>query len=254
MVIDGAVGFTGGMNVGDEYSGRAKLKGLHFFRDTHLRLEGPVVGDLARIFAEDWTFATEAPLDEPFAPAPAGDCRVQVVPSGPEQAHNAHDLLFFTAVTTARRRVWLQSPYFVPDAPHMHALVATALRGVDVRVMVPKRNDQALVGAAARAYYRELLTAGVRIFEYVPSMLHAKTLVVDGAYGLVGSANVDIRSHRLNFELGALVVSDGFAAELEARFEEAQGSSREALLEYVKRWRTRRRLVNGVARLFSPLL
>jgi len=200
------------MNVGDEYSGRARWKGKQYFHDTHLSLRGPAVWDLAATFAEDWRFATGESLEPPPPPEPScPGSIVTVVPSGPDQEYNANALTYFAGIASARRRCWLQSPYFIPDQPTTQALLSAQMRGVDVRVLLPERCDLRLVGAAARTYYRELLRGGVRIFEYQPSMLHGKVMVVDGAWALVGSANVDVRSFRLNFELGALVVDAAFA-------------------------------------------
>ncbi len=255
VVIDGEIGFTGGMNVGDEYSGRAFLRGGRHFTDTHLTVRGPAVSDLAQIFADDWSFATDERLQavevEPLAD---GTSTVAIVPSGPDQVHNASAMAFFTGVATARSRAWLTSPYFIPDAPLLRALSGAALGGCDVRVLVPATSDQRLVRAAARSFYRELLRCGVRIFEYQPTMLHAKTMVVDSAWCMVGSANIDIRSFKLNFELGALIADATFAAQLEALYLHELTQSVEIDAEA---WRTAtlpRRLMQGAARLFAPLL
>lgn len=255
VVVDGQLGFTGGMNVGDEYSGRARWKGDQFFHDTHLALQGPAVWDLAVTFSEDWAFATGERIDLPEPPARLDEGSVvAIVPSGPDQEHNANALCYFSGIASARRRCWLQSPYFIPDEPTAQALIAAALRGVDVRVLVPARCDVKLVGYAGRSYYRALLRSGVRIFEFLPSMLHAKTLVVDSAWCLIGSANVDIRSFRLNFELGALIVDAEFAADFERHYEEDLASSREVKAGALARIGPLGRLRDGVARLLSPLL
>ena len=288
VVVDGEIGLTGGMNVGDEYSGRLgsrltrQVKGqiqrlggsgapaahdaaekpeppagseADTFRDTHLKIVGPAVADLAQIFAEDWSFATdeELVLPPPPPPCPEGEV-VAVVPSGPDQEHNASGLVFFSGVATARHRVWLTSAYFVPDHAMIAALVSAALRGVDVRVLVPQRSDVALVDAAARSNFLVLLRGGVRIFLYQPSILHAKTMVVDGAWGMVGSANFDIRSFRLNFELGALVLGPRFSACMEARFQRDLEHSREVLAPELEARGFVERLRDGGARLVSPLL
>ena len=256
VVIDGERGFTGGMNVGDEYSGRARRSGLAHFRDSHLALEGPAVGDLAFIFAEDWHLATGQRIAPRASPVPVGGpgARVAVIPSGPDQDYNATGMVYFAGIGAARRRCWLTTPYFVPDGATVRALQSSALRGVDVRVLLPARGDVWLVGPAARSFYPGLLHSGVRIFEYQPSMLHAKTMVVDGALSLVGSGNVDFRSFRLNFELGALVESEEFARGLEARFEEDLRSSREVREAEVGARPLPARLAQGVARLLAPLL
>lgn len=256
IVVDGEVGFTGGMNVGDQYSGKARRRGHAHFHDAHLRLRGPEVEDLGQIFAEDWYFATDEQLTPPPAPEPIPGASpiVAIVPSGPDQERNANGLAYFSGIAASERRLYLTSPYFIPDEPTVTALIAAALRGVDVRILLPGINDVALVAPAARSYYEELLEGGVRIFEFQPSMLHAKTMVVDGSFSIVGSANVDIRSFRLNFELGALVFDAAFAAKLEERFMRDLADSREITLERMAARGFFTRLGHGVARLLSPLL
>lgn len=255
VVVDGRKAFTGGMNVGDEYSGRARRRGTVHFSDTHLYVEGPCVEDLAEVFAEDWNFATGERLNVPaFAGQAAGTSRVAIIPSGPDQVRNASQLAYFTGISTARRMVWLNTPYFIPDEAILCALISAALKGVDVRVMVPSRCDVLLVGSAGRSYYRQLLEAGVRIFEFTPAMLHAKTMIVDERLALVGSANFDIRSFRLNFEVGTLVDDQQVAEFLQQRFLVQQNDSIEITLEEAKDWPFPTRMRHGVARLFSPLL
>jgi cardiolipin synthase len=150
--------------------------------------------------------------------------------------------------------VYLTSPYFIPDVPTIQALLSAAMRGVDVRVMVPANSDVPLIGAAVRSYYRPLVRGGVRLFEYQPAMLHAKTMVVDGSWGIVGSANVDIRSFYLNFELSALVIDPTFAAELELRFREYLADCHEIGRDHIERYGWPSRLWHGAVRLLSPLL
>jgi cardiolipin synthase len=256
VVIDGERGFSGGMNVGDEYSGQARRRGLAHFRDSHLALEGPVVGDLALIFSEDWNLATGQRIAPRVSPVPleGGNAEVTVIPSGPDQEYNATGMAYFAGIASARRRCWLTTPYFIPDAATVRALESAALRGVDLRVLLPARADVLMVGPAARSFYPGLLRSGLRIFEYQPSMLHAKTMVVDGLLSLVGSGNVDFRSFRLNFELGALVESAEFARVLEARFEQDLRSSREVTETDVASRSLCARLGQGAARLLAPLL
>ncbi len=257
IVVDGTVGFTGGMNVGNEYSGRMRRKkGVALFRDTHLMVEGPAVADLAYTFAEDWAFATGERLVCPPPPDPAqgGTCVVAVIPSGPDQEHNASSFVYFALIASARKRCYLSTPYFVPDEATIRALVSAAGRGVDVRVLIPGKSDVAIVAPAARSYVPTFVTAGVRIFEYTATMLHAKSLVVDGTWGLVGSANADIRSFRLNFELGALIADASFAKLLEQRFFKDLAYSREIRRDDVAHTRLPQRLVQGTCRLLSPLL
>ena len=255
IVIDGKIAFTGGMNVGDEYSGRARRRGTLHFSDTHLRLEGPCVDDLEEVFAHDWQFATGEPLELPVREEDRPGCAtVAIVPSGPDQPRNASQLNYFTGITSAQRSVWLTSPYFIPDEAILSALASAALKGVDVRILVPAESDVLLVGPAGRSYYQQLLNVGIRIFEYLPSMLHAKTMVIDEHLALVGSANIDMRSFTLNFEVGALIDDPAVAATLRDCFDAQTQASREITLEAVKRWSVAKRLQHGAARLFSPLL
>lgn len=257
IVIDGETGFTGGMNIGDEYSGRLLRRfARRHFRDSHLELRGPAVASLAATFAEDWAFATDQTLVLPPHPPAQDDGKtfVSIVPSGPDQEQNANGMVYFAAINSAERRCWLTSPYFIPDEPTERALCAAALRGVDVRILVPARPDVPLVGPVTRSFYPSLIRAGVRVFEYMPSMLHGKSLVVDGELAIVGSANVDMRSFRLNFEVGALLYDTNFAVQIEARFERYLQQSKEITRLALKRRTLRQRLSLGLARLLSPLL
>jgi cardiolipin synthase len=255
IMIDGELGFAGGMNIGDQYSGRSRRRGARYFRDSHLGLRGPVVTDLTQVFCEDWWFATEELLElPPPSPIEGGTSVVALVPSGPDQEHNASGLVYFAGIASARERCYLTSPYFIPDEAVARALVSAAMRGVDVRVLVPERCDVRIAGAAARSYYPGLVRSGVRIFEYRPSMLHTKTMVVDGAWSIVGSANVDMRSFGLNFELGALVVDPRFARGLEARFLRELADSTEMTSSDLAARRFSQRLAQTTARLLSPLL
>ncbi|MFN7990252.1 MAG: cardiolipin synthase [Thermoanaerobaculia bacterium] len=262
LVVDERIGFTGGMNIGDEYArGRASAPGSakagrnRPWHDAHLRVEGPAVFDLATVFAEDWTFASGERLVPTSIPLPAaGGSVVAVLPSGPDQAANANAHTYFAALSGALERCWLTTPYFVPDEPTVAALCNAAFRGIDVRVLVPAESDVPLAQAAGRFFYGTLLRSGVRIFEYQPAVLHAKTVVVDGSWALVGSANLDFRSFTLNFELGALVFDRGFAALLERRFAQDLVESREVTLPPVERRGFALRARLGLARLLSPLL
>jgi cardiolipin synthase len=255
IVIDGRIAFTGGMNMGDEYSGRARRRGTLHFRDTHLRLTGPCVADLEEVFAADWHFATDEPLEPDTQDEElTGSACVAIVPSGPDQLRNASRLNYFTGITAAQDSVWLTSPYFIPDEAILSALICTALKGVDVRILVPAVSDVLLVGPAGRSYYRQLLGVGIRIYEYQPSMLHAKTIVIDGRFALIGSANIDMRSFALNFEVGALIDDPAVAAHLRDCYVQQMLQSREITLPDIEAWSVVKRLQYGAARLFSPLL
>lgn len=256
LVADGRVAFVGGMNVGDEYSGRRGLRVRRRppWRDTHLRVEGPAARDLALVFDEDWCFMTGEVLRLPDPVEPAGDATVAILPSGPDQDDNAAAVAWFSCINLALARCWIATPYFAPDDGILRSLTGAARRGVDVRLLLPERNDMMLMGLANRSFYGQLLRAGVRIYEYRPTMLHAKTLVMDGSLAMVGSANVDMRSFRLNFEAGALVADRGFAEELEARFVTDLETSHEITAGWVRRRRPWEVAAQGAAQLLSPLL
>ena len=257
-VVDGRVGFTGGINVSDDQSRAAR--GGAAWRDTHLRLAGAAVHGLQATFLENWAFATgrrgalqaEA-FQACFPPLPAGEGWVQVVASGPDQETHAIEALYFAAIAGARERLWITTPYFVPGEALAAALASAALRGVDVCLLLPVRTDSRVVDAAGRTYHDALADAGVRIHLYGPPMVHAKTMVVDRDLAIVGSANLDNRSFRLNFEVVAAVYGEPAAAEL-ARLFEAD------LLRARPRARREeddpfgRRLFASAARLLSPLL
>lgn len=258
IVLDGTTVFTGGMNVGDEYSGRSRLRGGQHFRDSHLRIQGSAVRYFAQVFVEDWLFAVGEPLSLPAASAEpavvAGSSLVCPLPSGPDQRLNASAHAYFAGIMTARKTCYLTTPYFAPDEATLTALVTAAQSAVDVRILLPARCDVPLVGTAARSFYRDLLRGGVRIFEYRPSMLHAKSMSIDESWGIVGSANVDMRSFRLNFEIGALVRDPGFAADLTLRFLQELEESTEITIEALAREGFAQRFAQAIARLMSPLL
>jgi cardiolipin synthase len=262
LVVDERIGFTGGMNIGDAYArgataapGSARALRNRPWHDAHLRVEGPSVLDLATVFAEDWTFASGERLVPSSVPIPVpGGSVVAALPSGPDQASNANAHTYFAALSGALERCWITTPYFVPDEPTVRALCNAAYRGIDVRVLVPAESDVPLAQAAGRFFYGPLLRSGVRIFEYEPAFLHAKTVVVDGSWALVGSANFDFRSFSLNFELGALVFDRSFAALLDARFAKDLAESREVTPAAVGRRGFADRARLGLARLLAPLL
>lgn len=251
VVIDGGIGFTGGINISER-----QHEGLdpQAFHDLHLRLEGAAVGWLQALFAEDWTYATRRPLaDAGLYPRQAsGPLAVQIAGSGPEGLWEPIHRLHLQAIWDARERVWLETPYFVPGEAALFALSGAALRGVDVRILVPRRSDSLVVTFAARSYYDELMAAGVKVYEYQPTVLHSKALLVDDDCVILGSANFDQRSFRLNFEVCAAVYDVGAAALLEHQFE--RDFSRSRRLPRPRRVDPLRRLAEASARLLSPLL
>lgn len=253
LVVDGTVGFVGGMNVGDRYAGSGRRRSLRW-RDTHMRIEGPAARDLARVFDEDWCFMTGECL-RLDAPAPGeGETTVAILPSGPDQPENAAGLAWFSCIGLAVERCWLTTPYFAPTSAILTALTSAARRGVDVRVLVPVRTDLRLMDQVNRSYYPALVEAGVRVFEYQPAMVHAKTLVVDTAVSFIGSANVDMRSFQLNFEAGAVIADPAFAGLMEVQFESDLTDSREVQVGAVRRVSLLSAALQGAAQVLAPLL
>jgi cardiolipin synthase len=248
VVVDGRVAFIGGVNVGGER-----------LRDTHIRLEGPVAARLQEVFAEDWFHATNVDLTAPhYFPPPAhlGEQRVQILASGPDDGRShAIETIYFAALSLTRKRAWLTTPYFIPNATLAAALRTAALRGVDLRLLVPRTSDLPFVYHAARSFFPELLEAGVAIYEYPDAAtLHAKTATVDGCWATVGSANFDLRSFRLNFEANAVVYGPSLATELERVFERDLSRSRRLDIREFENRGFVERVFEGAARLVAPLL
>jgi cardiolipin synthase len=253
VVVDGETGFTGSMNVGDVYAGLGEP-----WRDLHARIRGPVVNSLQEIFCQDWYQSTGDDLvNADYFPkiSGAGHVWAQILASGPaDERWRAIYALLFGAITLARRRVWIVTPYFVPDPPFVMALQTAALRGVDVRLLLPGRSDHPLVLRAGRSFQDELLVAGVRIFELHGTMPHAKTVTIDGIVSTLGSANMDQRSFRLNFEANVFFFDAEVAAELERDFLSLcfQATAITALSRQgISR---RQRLTEGIGRMLAPLL
>lgn len=219
-VVDGRIGFTGGMNIGDDYLG--KNPALGYWRDSFVRLEGSAVADLQRVFSEDWEFARREALNEDkYAPPqpPAGDVSVQIADSGPDQEVSTIREIYFLAIISARRRLWIATPYLVPDNGLFDALRAARYRGVDVRILTLLRPDHYISYYAGLYYAAELLAYGVQIHLYRKGMMHAKLMMVDGRWGMIGSANLDNRSLHLNFEVGCILHDAEQVAQLEAAYQ-----------------------------------
>jgi len=256
VVVDGKVAFAGGVNVGNEYRGRMPRIGA--WRDTHYVVHGPAASGLQRVFLQDWFFATGEAVD-PVAYFPEhgqsqGEATVAIVPSGPDTATEAIHRVFFAAIAGARQRVRITTPYFVPDTAMVVALQVAAMRGVDVQIILPRRSNHAVTFHAGRSFYQGLLAAGVHIHEYDPGMIHAKTMVVDGTTILMGSANMDMRSFRLNFEVHALIHDEATASELETCFARDLSRTVEVTLEAWLQRPLRVRIAEGWGRFLSPLL
>src|SRR3546814_47357 len=207
LVADGSLAFVGGLNFGDEYLGRSAAMGP--WRDTHLRIAGPVVQAIHLGFTEDWFWAAREVPELNWNPQAVEEdgLRVLALPTGPADVQDSCELFFLEALRSARRRIWIASPYFVPDEQIVSALELARLRGVEVRILLPEKPDQLLVYLASYGYYAMAERAGIEIYRYQPGFLHQKVLLVDDDIVSIGTANLDNRSFRLNFEL-SIVVSD----------------------------------------------
>jgi cardiolipin synthase len=255
VVVDGRIGFTGGMNIGNEYLGQDPRFG--YWRDNFLRLEGPAVAALQRIFSEDWDFASMETLKgSAYFPdlAPIGPAVVQVVESGPDQHVNSNRELIYAAISSARHKLWIATPYFVPDSGILDALRLAVRLGADVRVLLPQKPDHWLPHFAAAYYMSDLLPEGLQVYHYSKGMMHTKMMMVDGRWGFMGTTNLDNRSLHLNFELNIVLHTPDLVAELEQAFLE---DLRESILIEPRAFAGRpfaTRLIENGCRLFSPVL
>jgi cardiolipin synthase len=253
VVVDGREAFVGGLNVADEYVGRDPDFGP--WRDTHVRLEGPAVHAVQLSFLEDWYWAAQETPTLDWTPrrASSGDQNVLVLPTGPADELETCGLFFVHMINVAQQRLWITSPYFVPDPQVICALQLAALRGVDVRIMLPEHADHWLVYLSSFSYLEEAEQADVKIYRYQPGFMHHKVMLVDDHLAAVGTANLDNRSFRLNFEITVLVDDREFAAQVEQMlqhdFEQCERAHAEDLLQRSFRFRVAVR----VARLMSPL-
>ncbi|HZD43237.1 MAG TPA: cardiolipin synthase, partial [Methanomicrobiales archaeon] len=253
-VIDGKTGFIGGFNIGDEYLGKGPLG---YWRDTAIRITGRAVSLLQLRFFLDWNYTTHENLElKPvyFAgPGMPGNVPLQIVAGGPDTRWSPIKEGYIKLINSARESVYIQTPYFVPDDSISDALRLAALSGVDVRVMIPCKPDHPFVYWASLSFVGDLLDAGVRAYTYDNGFIHAKTIVVDGRAGSVGSANWDVRSFRLNFEANAFLYDSTVGSELKRRFEQDLAVCTEITPErYADRSRSVR-FKEGISRLFSPL-
>ena len=247
MVIDHRVAFTGGMNIAQEYE--------HTWRDLMLKLEGPAVQALLQIFLEDWCFTTneviaERPLEITVPRTPIASA---VISSGPDSESWIHDC-YFLAITQAHQSLHLVTPYFIPSPALLTAMRTAAGRGVEVTLVLPSQSDVGLVKWASRSFYRMLVEAGVKIYEYPKEMIHAKAFVADGRLASVGTANIDNRSMKLSFEVSCFVLDDAIARDLSEWIAELRAEAEEITMEKIAQKSHFTQLGESLASLFSPLL
>jgi len=221
VVTDGRVAWIGGHNVGDEYLGKNPKFG--HWRDTHVRIEGPAVLKAQVSFIEDWYWATAAlpKLSWSAHADPGGsDTPVLIIPTGPADELETANLMFVHAINSAQKRIWIASPYFVPEHSVIVALQLAGLRGVDVRILIPDEPDHLLVYLAAYSYFDEAGQTGVKFYRYQHGFLHEKVMLIDADVSTIGTANFDNRSFRLNFEITAAIADPAFASQVERMFED----------------------------------
>jgi cardiolipin synthase len=256
LVVDGEIGFCGSTNVCSDHSVKHMADGAR--RDTDVELRGEIVQGLQHTFFENWLFASEEPLrdddlEKYFPACTVGSQLMHFVPSGPDNDHRALYSFLLAAMGLARKRIWLVAPYFVPDEALITALCVASARGVEVHVIVPRASDWRVVDAAGASTHDQLLAAGVRIYLFGPPLLHAKTALLDDNLAIVGSANIDDRSMKLNFEASAVFYGGPVVEELAALFDEFRAKAT-LKLNYESDSPLRRRLLIACARLFSPQL
>ena len=256
LVVDGNVAFTGGMNIGGRHMVTEPVCREPVV-DMHFRVEGPVVAYLQRNFLEDWYFVERELVTDPrFFPKLefAGNSMVRAVSDGPDKEFRKLLWLILGALACARQRVMIMTPYFIPDRPLITALITAALRGVEVQLILPERNNLPYVHWASRAYLWELLQHGIRVYYQPPPFVHTKLFVVDDVWALVGSANLDPRSLRLNFEFNLEIYDEAFTGELTRHFEQAIAVSRKETLVAVDGRPFGEKVRDSLAKLFSPYL
>ncbi|WP_040204548.1 cardiolipin synthase [Neobacillus jeddahensis] len=256
VVIDGTIGFVGGLNIGDEYLGRNKDIG--FWRDTHLMLRGEAVRTLQLIFLQDWYYMTNHSFLTAEYLSPQIDHLshggVQLIAGGPDNEWSVIKNIFFSMIASAEKSVWIASPYFIPDEDIFSALKVAALSGIDVRLLVPNRPDKRIVFHASRSYFPELLEAGVKVYEYERGFMHSKIIIVDEELASIGTSNMDMRSFHLNFEVNAFLFRTNSTQKLVDEYTNDLKYAKQLELKTFQERHIGFRLLESTARLLSPLL
>ena len=256
VVIDGNVGYIGGMNIADRYVVGTKTELP--WRDTHLRIAGEAVAALQYSFAIDWDFTTRELLTNQVMhysqPPTSPDHLVQMVSSGPTGRWNNISFVFLKAVTLAKHSLYIQTPYFLPSDSLLKAMQSAALAGIDVKLMIPRRPDSIMLHYATGSYIKECLQAGIKIYFYEPSMMHAKVVIVDDEFVTTGSTNFDFRSFEHNFEFNALIYSKELNSKMKAIFEEDLAQCSAVRLGKWKQRPLLQKALESVVRLMSPIL
>jgi cardiolipin synthase A/B len=255
VVVDGKIGFTGGLNIADRYLNGSEELGI--WRDTHVRLEGEAVNSLQIIFLVDWFFVSDEIVQgDAYLPIHEINERhlVQITASGPDSDWASIMQAYFAAISSAQSSIYISTPYFMPNEGIITALKTASLSGIDVRIILPARSDSKMVFWSSRSYVYELLEAGIKIYFYQKGFPHSKLLLVDGILCSIGTANLDIRSFDQNFEISALIYDEKITRELQSNYLlDLQNSTQVKMEEWEKRPRWDE-IRESVARIFSPLL
>ena len=261
VVIDGDIGYVGGINVADNYINNGKDKEKLFWRDTHLKITGISVINLQFTFLTDWNFCAnqKLPFSNDYFPMENktkvyGNHLIQFVSSGPDSKYPKIKYTLIQAILTAKHEICITSPYFIPDKSFLDAIIIAALSGVNVKLLAPSKSDSFIVNTTTQSYFQELLDAGVEIYTYNKGFVHAKTMVCDRKVAIVGTANLDNRSFDLNFEINAIVYDEAIATELQKEFENDLTSSSKIISE---NWINRpwyMKLTEKILHLFSSLM
>ncbi len=255
IVVDGKIGFVGGINIADRYL--VGNKKIPFWRDTHLRIEGEAVNSLQVVFLVDWHFVSEE-IVSGISYFPKSKIKnkqlVQITASGPDSDWSSIMQAYFSAISTAQKYIYIAIPYFIPNESILTALKTVALSGIDVKILIPGIADSHLAYNGTRSYIDELLEAGISVFEYLKGFVHSKLIIVDDIFASVGTANMDIRSFDNNFEVNAIIYDEEFCRKLKDYFLEDLANSREIDLDFNKKRSLRTKAFESFSRIFSPLL
>lgn len=254
-IVDGQIGYIGGFNIGDEYLGGDKKFG--YWRDTHLRINGDAVRNMQTRFILDWNQASRDHIkyeERFYAAAPSGDVGVQIVSSGPDSDWEQIKNGYIKMIMSAKKYIYIQTPYFIPDESLRDALRIATLSGVDVKIMIPNKPDHPFVYWATLSYIGDMLESGADVYIYQNGFLHAKTIVVDGKIASVGTANIDVRSFRLNFEVNAFLYDKKITQQLVDAFNEDVTLSTQMTKKLYDKRSLGIRFKEAISRLISPVL
>jgi len=257
IIVDGRIGFIGGLNLDDRYLNNGKH--ALYWRDTHLKIEGPAVNILQLVFSTDWRYVSKEllPLDEPYFSKQALNSELRpitIIASGPISLRPYGMDSMVSLIHNAKRNIKITNPYFIPSDELKQALITAALSGVDVQLILPGISDSTIVQRASYSYFRPLLYNGVKIYQYQKGFIHAKTMSVDDKIALIGSFNTDIRSFYINYEASALVYDKELSQQLNQQFEQDIQNSIKLDYESWKRRGISNRFLDSLCRLITPLL